>query len=214
MTTSTSEAVRAALSVARMVTYEADSITMPPLEGALQLYAWNARVSAALMVPLSIAEVVIRNAVHDTLEATFGERWPWHPGFVRSLPDRSRVILLAARDGQASPGKVIPELSFGFWQRMFTGRFDGDLWNMHLHRVMPHMDSTATTQQRRGLIHTRLEYLRLLRNRIAHHEPLLKRNLHADFEQTIALISWRCRETAQWTMHIEDVQSTLNRRPN
>lgn len=197
-----------------MVTYEAESTTIPPLEGALQLYAWNSRVSAALMVPLSIAEVVIRNAVHDALQATFGERWPWHPGFARSLPERSRTILIDARDRQTSTGKVVAELSFGFWQRMFTGRFDGDLWIPHLQRVMPHMDSTMSIQHRRSLVQNRLEHLRILRNRIAHHEPLLKRNLHTDFELAIGLISWRCQETSQWTMHIEDVQSALNRRPN
>ena len=214
MTTSPSEAIRAALSPARMVTYEVESTTNPPLEGALQLYAWNSRVSAALMVPLSIAEVVIRNAVHDALQATFGERWPWHSGFVRSLPERSRGILVDARDDENSTGKVVAELNFGFWQRMFTGRFDGDLWNNHLDRVMPNMDLTKSIQQRRSLIQNRLEHLRLLRNRIAHHEPLLKRNLHYDFEQTITLISWRCQETSQWTMHTEDVLSTLNRLPN
>lgn len=188
MATSPSDAVRAALSIARMDTYETDSTTIPPLEGALQLYAWNARASAALMVPLSIAEVVIRNAVHDALQSVFGEQWPWHPGFARSLPERSRAILFAAREGQSSSGKVVAELSFGFWQRMFTGRFDGDLWNSKLHCVMPNMDSALSIQQRRGLIHSRLEHLRLLHNRIAHHEPLLKRNLHDDFQITISLM--------------------------
>lgn len=214
MATSPGDAVREALSFARMVTYESESTTIPALEGALQLYAWNARASVALMIPLSIAEVVIRNAVHDALQSVFGERWPWHSGFVRSLPERSRVILLAAREGQASSGKVVAELSFGFWQRMFTGRFDGDLWNKQLNRVMPNMNLALSIQQRRGIIHNRLEYLRLLRNRIAHHEPLLKRNLHADFDSSVSLIAWRCQSTADWTMHIEDVQTTLNRRPN
>lgn len=37
MATSPSDAVRAALSIARMDTYETDSTTIPPQEGALQL---------------------------------------------------------------------------------------------------------------------------------------------------------------------------------
>lgn len=44
--------------------------------GALALYAWNAQVSAALMAPLHLCEVVVRNAAADAIAAVYGVNWP------------------------------------------------------------------------------------------------------------------------------------------
>jgi hypothetical protein len=57
---------------------------------ALELYGWNARMSAALMLPAHFGEVTTRNAVSDALTAVYGPRWPWDPGFARSLPSSGR----------------------------------------------------------------------------------------------------------------------------
>ncbi len=74
----TLQAVKTALSSARMSTYETASCDSSL---ALELYAWNAQVSGALLTPLHICEVVIRNAVSDVLESLYGEKWPWSAGF-------------------------------------------------------------------------------------------------------------------------------------
>src|SRR5690554_2789998 len=97
---------------------------------ALNLYVWNAQLSGAFMAPLHICEVVVRNAISDALEAKYGEHWPWSPGFEQSLPDprppaySPRRDLFNARRNAQTTGKVIPELKFIFWQRMFTSRHD------------------------------------------------------------------------------------------
>jgi len=120
-------AVKKALSSARMSTYEV-AVAHNDI-ATLALYAWNAQVSAALLAPLHICEVVVRNAVSDTLEAIYGARWPWSNGFEQSLPDprlgySQRKDLQQARSRAQTTGKVIPELKFVFWQKMFTGRYD------------------------------------------------------------------------------------------
>lgn len=128
------------LSAARMSTYEivndASGKQIPPAL-ALELYAWNAQVSAALLAPLHICEVVTRNAVAEVLELQYGNRWPWSQGFERSLPVAQHGYCLAAdlqnaRKKAQTTGKVIPELKFVFWQKMLTGRNDLRLWNNHL----------------------------------------------------------------------------------
>jgi hypothetical protein len=85
----TIQAVKNSLSLPRIGTYEAalDSAGNPiTSRQALHLYAWNAQVSAALMAPLHICEVVVRNAVSDALEAVYGQDWPRSVGFEQSLP--------------------------------------------------------------------------------------------------------------------------------
>jgi hypothetical protein len=111
------EQVKAALSANRLGTYEqakgvtkAGIIPPLPLEKALELYAWNAQISAAFMHPLHICEVVVRNGVASAIETVYGSNWPWSPGFLQSLPDplcyySMRKDLLAASRGQTTAGK-------------------------------------------------------------------------------------------------------------
>jgi len=117
------KAVTDALSRARMGTFEtAVGISSNSDPRALALYSWNARVSAALLAPLHICEVVLRNAVSDAIEVVYGPRWPWQIGFEQSLPAprtgyNPQRDLQNARSRVSTTGKVIPELKFVFWQR-------------------------------------------------------------------------------------------------
>ncbi|PLR31095.1 hypothetical protein CYR23_16510 [Chimaeribacter arupi] len=184
----------------------------------LELYAWNALTSAAFLAPLHLCEVVIRNAVADALEAQYGDRWPWSPGFERSLPDpvmgySQRKDLFSARRNQQTTGKVIPELKFIFWQKLFTRRNDERLWNRYLRVVFPNSDSALAVSQQRQVIYDDLERVRKLRNRIAHHEPIFSRELLADYKVIKQLIHLRCHVTAEWMDKHQQVLSLLNDSP-
>lgn len=198
------DAVRAALSPARMATYEmASGVKGDDDLSALVLYAWNAEVSGALLAPLHVCEVVMRNTVADVLESVYGPRWPWSATFERSLPDplqgySPRKDLQSARRAAPTTGKVIPELKFVFWQKMFTSRYDDRLWALHLTRVLPNMDKTLPVTTLRQMIYSDLEQLRKLRNRIAHHEPIFSRNLADDYQKIFDLVEYRCVITATW----------------
>ena len=140
------QAVRTAISPARMGTFEtAVPIVDDADPRALALYAWNARISAALLAPLHICEIVVRNAVSDAIEQIYGPRWPWQIGFEQSLPSprsgyNPQRDLQNARSHATTTGKAIPELKFVFWQKMFTSRHDQRLWEPYLRQVMPHLE--------------------------------------------------------------------------
>lgn len=211
--------IRQALSAARMQTYEAAmQIRGADDEAALQLYVWNALVSAQLLAPLHVCEVVIRNAVADALSGVYGDNWPWSASFERSLPDTGkgyspRRDLQQARQQAQNTGKVIPELKLAFWQRMFTGRHDERLWNTHLLRVLPNLDGGQPVSLLRSDIYADLEKLRQLRNRIAHHEPVFRRNLQADYLCMLALVRLRCSITADWLQRSQPMDSLLCSKP-
>lgn len=221
MTSTRIQEIKNALSHARMGTYEnaTDSTgNRISAEQALSLYAWNAQVSAALLAPLHICEVVIRNAVSAALEAQYGSRWPWSPGFEQSLPSphqgyNPRRDLQDARRSASTTGKVIPELKFAFWQSMFTSRHDSRLWNIYLTQVFPNLPTGQSVKQSRSDIYHELENLRKLRNRIAHHEPIFGRNLPQDFNKINDLISIRCVITAAWMQQNQQASSFINSRP-
>ncbi len=213
-------AVKSALSPARMATYEANAIAKGyEPAAALKLYAWNARISGALLVPLHICEVVIRNAVAEALGAMHGSQWPWNPGFERSLPRQGGPGYDAISDLQmvrkkvATTGQVIAELKFVFWEKMFTRRHDNRLWNVHLRRVMPNLNASETVAEHRQRIYEDLNKVRLLRNRIAHHEPIFARNLNEDLKLIQGLVAGRCRASADWLLIEQQVTEMLKGKP-
>lgn len=209
------ERVKGTLSSPRLSTYEREASN---LDGALELYLWNANVSGAFFPCLHICEVTIRNAVSEVLFKLHGNQWPWDNGFINTLPNpkygyNPRNNLQQARDKLSDVNKVIPELNFVFWQKMFTSRHDDQLWLPHFRTTFPHADASVAIQALRGEIHNDLEKIRKLRNRIAHHEPIFRRKLNENYEAIIKIIGYRCEDTAQWLSLNQNVVSLLNNKP-
>lgn len=202
------------LSLARLSTYERAVLQYPQFNHALELYAWNAQVSAAFFMPLHICEVTIRNAVAQVLYKTHGTRWPWAEGFERALPAKGvykpRQDLMSSRKNQSHSDKVIPELNFVFWQKLFTARFDQDIWQKHFHLSFPTLPSHDYKLQRQRM-HDKIDQVRKLRNRIAHHEPIFNRDLQADYDAITDLIQARCPHTAQWMQTHQKVTPLLSK---
>ena len=213
-------AIKLALSRPRISTFEAAvNIRDNNDPAAIKLYIWNALLSGALLTPLHICEVVIRNAVADALEKHFGPRWPWSVAFERNLPDpvhgySARKALCYARRTGHSAEKIIPELNFVFWQNMFTRRYDANIWQTSLYHILPNLDHATSPEDHRLEIYCKLEQLRKLRNRIAHHEPVFSRNLNKDYDNIIKLIKWRCNETALWVHQHQTVITVLTHKPD
>lgn len=213
------DAVTAALSSPRMTTFNTAARPANDQDMAsLRLYAWNAAVSGALLPVLHVCEVAVRNAVSDVLEAVYGPRWPWSPVFEGSLPRprlgyNPRNDLTSARQGVRTVGKVIPELKFAFWQKMFTVRNDTRLWDPHLLRVFPNLDPAVSVAAHRQMIYGQLEDIRKLRNRIAHHEPIFTRNLTKDYATIMSLIHHRCNLTAMWVSQSQTALAIIKAKP-
>ncbi|MFD3705435.1 hypothetical protein ACFWUP_20030 [Nocardia sp. NPDC058658] len=185
---------------------------------ALALYGWNARVSAALMLPSHFAEVTTRNAVSEGLTAVYGVDWPWNATFTGSLPSKTgpaynpQKDLVATRKRHATTGSVVTELKFAFWQSMFTSRHDVRVWDGQIIALFPNASGIAA-RQLRGQVYTDLDAVRKLRNRVAHHEPVFNRNLGEDLSRLLELIELRCGPTAAWVRSMEGVGALLTQRP-
>jgi hypothetical protein len=151
------------------------------LEAALRLYRWNAAVSAALWEVLGHGEVILRNAMHNELTAHHQRRgdpgeWFDDPQRVFHLRTVNDVRTAKRRAGPgAPPGKVVAELSFGFWRYLLANRYSTTLWPAIRH-AFPNLPRRGNT---RRIVEGHVDDLHLLRNRIAHHEPLINVPLHA-----------------------------------
>ena len=186
---------------------------------ALRLYKWNLELSSAFIIPLHLLEVSTRNAVVERLEAVHTSNWPWNRGFIRSLPNPQRGysatknLREVASIQNPTMGKVVAELKFVFWEKMFTKRHDRRLWNDHLKTAFPHAPEAMTVPELRSEIYNDIGVIRKLRNRIAHHEPIFSRNTQDDFDKIYKLISWRDETTAGWMNDFQTVTRLIAEKP-
>ena len=68
-------------------------------------------------------------------------------------------------------------------------------WVPHLHQAFPHLQKPD-----RKTVFNRFDNVRLLRNRIAHQEKIVTRNLAKDYWEIIETLGWICPTTASWVL--------------
>lgn len=183
------------------------------LAAAHRLYAWNVEVSAALYGPLHWLEVVMRNAMHRQLTELF-ERADWWTAHSVSLHPNAHRDLNAAEDKlrdkhkPVTPGRIVAELPFSFWVGLLgKGRdYEQQLWRPRLHQAFPRY------RGKRSPLHHDLDAIRLLRNRIAHYEPIHRRHFAADYATIMRLIGYVSAEAADYVHRLDRVSAALARR--
>jgi hypothetical protein len=193
-------ALRDAISPSRLTTYLRRAHRNVRL--ALDLYEWNVTVGAALYPILQTNEVTLRNAVERALSSQFGGAWPYAPGFLRSLPERDRAVFEAGVRrvertlgvARAATGDVVANQTYWFWVNLLTSRFEQRIWSREFGRAFPY----APRGVDRAVLHGQADSLRRLRNRIAHHEPLLDVDVGGAYRRAAAMVRWISPEKAAW----------------
>jgi len=126
------------------------------------LYCWNIQLAEALMPSLAMLEVTLRNAVHNTLTAHTGTDFWFKSVLQRQMYDNivDLIARLVGRQGYPpSIGKVISEITFGFWPRVFAKNYQWLWWttpNPLLTKVIPNYPKPG--RDSRGRFEERLEY--------------------------------------------------------
>ncbi len=211
MTTSNEQtpihALRWAVSETRFATYLRHSAGDEEL--AWRLYEWNLEATSSLMTPLNMLEVTLRNQLYEAGARPFGSNWLTTSTHLRAADSRTVTEVcdyLKRRNAQVNPGAVIAELGFGFWVGLLANHYDQTLWRQGLHRAF------ERGANRRDL-HDQLDRLRTLRNRIAHHEHLLNRNLRADLARIEMLLESINPEVAAWVKRLPAAADVISKRP-
>ena len=185
---------------------------------ALALYDWNTRAAGALLGIVGMTEVVVRNALDAQLQELALSR-AWQDWLHEAPLDKQgrrdvaqaqeRLTMRGRRD--ASHGKLIAELSLGFWRYLCASRYYTSLWVPALTRAFPQGASDIRARQQqvegamRGLVY--------VRNRAAHHEPLHRRDLTADLRRASQLMSWVDDSARIWLEASEQLTTVVKGRP-
>ena len=139
--------------------------------------------------------------MHTQLAARYGDRWYADPapGLDSHARDAIEGVLNRGTDA-LTPEQFVASMSLGFWVRLlgrggniYRGRkadYETTLWRPALHKAFPGRPRRSVQQ--------RLDRLRQLRNRIAHHEPIFNRNLGEDYENLLEAVGWISEDVRTW----------------
>lgn len=165
---------------------------------AIQLYTLNTRISEAYYTPLHMLEITLRNRIHFVQSAAFHDRWYEDDGRLlgNRQPDQlaKAVSAIERKRKQPTPGRVVAELTFGFWTAMF-GRVYEELWRKSLHKIAVRSDGKSLPRKD---LSRPLMQIQTLRNRIAHYEPILHWDLPRHHRRIVTITEWLSPPAAAW----------------
>jgi hypothetical protein len=159
-------------------------------------------------------EVLMRNAIDGQFApvdaaAPPRETWLEDPSILNE-PSRQRVretIGRIRREHQTpTRGRVVAGLSFGFWRALFD-RKNSALWVSHLHRAFPagNGDRAAVA----GLMSSLVPF----RNRLAHHETIVRRPIKNHYDELLTLAGLIDPAARDWIASVSRVEEALRERP-
>ena len=155
-------------------------------------YNWNTALSQSFYASLQTLEIALRNSIHNNASKHFNDsKWFENPKIL-DQESRKRIntakMNLQKQKKNLSAGRILAELSFGFWTSLFNKKYDQILWHKIIKKSFPCMDAQIRT---RKTLSARLNKIRRLRNRIFHYEPIwYYYDLNQHHENILETIAW------------------------
>jgi len=153
------------------------------LEILLTRYKDNILISESFYPTLSTLEITLRNSIDTMMRTLVSESWVEDEVNQRSiLHDYEHAKLKESYDkitskygtGELTRGKIIAELTFGFWVNLCSKKYNPTIWTKQGRFRGVFVNYPVNEQEQIHKISQRLNSIKRLRNRIFHYEPILK----------------------------------------
>jgi len=186
-------------------------------EDAVSHYKANIEVSESFYPLLAIMEIGLRNNIDSQLKRKFeDENWFENPEFIKIV---SRFQIDRVSDARNSilrekktitSGRVISELSFGFWTSLLDSKFEKTLWK-NVRFAFPNCPKKI---RQRKTMSSKFNGIRKLRNRIFHHESVTWSVVALENYQKeiIEGINWLDKELISWSGDIFRLEQVIKNR--
>lgn len=182
---------------------------------ALRLYIWNALIGEAFHLPIQSVEVGLRNRINAHLINLYGPRW-WQEQVFLTMAGRERASEIETalrrirnRGASLDTGQVVATLSFGFWASLLQKKYNPPLWGGRLSTAFPYLPPGTS----RGDLANRVKRVADFRNRVWHHEPIIKKDLLAEYSVAMELLGWICPVKAGWVRPHCRVPTLMRQKP-
>ena len=185
--------------------------TTNDFDKAYLLYKANIELSEAFYPILSILEISLRNAVNETLKVHFQDEY-W---FKNNLPAEFLPFVseatqkLTAQRKPITADRMIAELNFGFWNRLFNRHYTGLLWKP-LRLIFK---NTPKHLRQRDKIANALYRIRTLRNRIYHYEPVFGnlQDIEDLYNEMLTFLTWLDHDLPKLLTDIDHFNNILKK---
>lgn len=159
-------------------------------------YIWNTRLSKAYLEDIQHIEVLLRNRIDTQLSAARGPHWfDDDNNYFRFTGQFKKAVATAKRRAGSyySPGKIIAELTFDTWRFLLARRYKTTVWPI----VFQGLPNLAAARGGQEDFEKHVAVIYGLRNRCAHHEPLVKHDLLAETAQ-LDIFDTALSQVARW----------------
>ncbi len=171
-----------------------------PADTEIDVYAryfWNVALSEAFYPTLKYLEVALRNNINAAATNAFNNPM-WFDTILPNgthllTPNECKRVYEAknelTKDGKAhDPGRIVASLSFGFWTSLFRSPYEQVLWPRLTKVVLPYAPRKI---RYRNALARHFDYIRKLRNRVFHHEPIWNRPyLLKEHDTVLDTVGW------------------------
>lgn len=175
---------------------------------ALKLYEFNIKISESFYPSLHNIEIFLRNNFHLAISKIYGEEWFLDRNLLAGTSGKEFVNIAKVEDIVRKSkifnvNSVISNLSFGFWVSLLYPNYEIKVWRPALRNAFP-----SNQKITRKEIHQKLEIIKLVRNRIAHHEFILNHDLESYHKSIYDILKYLSPELIDWASSLDDFLTT------
>lgn len=157
----------------------------------LEKYLLNVELSKSLYLPIQNLELTFRNNIHTVLsnnrkdEFWFEDKTFMLEKDIKKINDVKRRI---QKNKKITAGRIISELSFGFWSILLTTDYEQKIWNKYIRQILPNIPKLIA--KRKGISRD-FNTIKNLRNKIFHFDTIIDiKNLFELHKLILEFIYW------------------------
>lgn len=186
---------------------------------SLKEYKENIILSKSFYIPLSIVEISLKNSLDSYFIQQIGENWLFDKVFIKpqlQIKTDSAIRILKQNNKLFSKNKMInhnnlmSELSFGFWIMLLKKPYQQYLRYLDLKQIFPNLPSSKNKSINRHFIFTKLNKIRLFRNKVFHHDKIISKVEYQNMMNEIyEVLSYFDDEIAEITKELNKYEQNI-----
>ena len=170
---------------------------------SMDTYEANLKRSKQMYIPLSVLEVSLRNSIDQVFSKLYGGGWLINEASFLHQKELEKLFhakdKLRSRHEEITKEKLVAELTFGFWTGLFKTLYDVQMRIGILKQIFPNLPPRDKILINRKILSSKLNHIREFRNRVFHHENILKSKydtIEEDIDEILVYLDEDLREFA------------------
>lgn len=141
-------------------------------------YLDNLKLCKEYYILLSLVEIALRNSLNTYLKNKISQKWLLDKNFIQ-IQHQSKIDisikLLKLEHKAINQDNLLAELSFGFYTTFFKAAYKNFFRYNDLKQIFPNLPSKKDKSINRHFIFTKLNNIRLFRNKVFHHDKIINK---------------------------------------